>query len=330
MATLCETTNNSNLTMEFDGQDLTDEQRADVERSIKGMAKHSATIRDRAHADQTRVEKLSDAISGPLMKLIEKDGAAMTAFKNLIREEPQLDIDVDSLLNPDSPAPRVEDYVQLLPSSVVTSAERGAPVRTTHARAASVTHFPPYHFDWKWHRIEGSPPTQSDTHRPSGTAIMKAAAGPLAPGSGSSFVEAHAGFGLFYRPSTDGILIGEADRRFVKVLYNMKAVGLGSSATTEGGSECTILEEGQFKVGETRRLWRERVSLNETKDYESNLFGDGLMRIQLPVRRGVGYTFNMGAWLFVDNVSGIGQSGVVAGVRMEFPVMTLIGPPPMP
>src|SRR5262249_32724267 len=162
----------------------------------------------------------------------------------------------------------------------------------------------------------GSPPTQSDTHRPSGTVVMKAAAGPLGEGSGSAFVEAHAGFGLFYRPSTDGILIGEADRRFVKVLYKLAAHGIGSWAFTEGGSECTILEEGQFKVGETRRLWRERVSVNETRDYESNLFGDGLMRIQHPVRAGVGYTFNMGAWLFVDNASGIGQSGVIAGVRM--------------
>jgi hypothetical protein len=329
MATLSETKNDTNLTTKFDGQDLTDEQRTYVERSIKGMVKHSATIRDRARAQRARREKLSDAINSPLMKLIENDEAAMTAFKNLIREEPRYDIDVNSLLNPDSSATRVEDYVHLRPSSVVTSTDRSTPVRSTNARDTGVTDFPPYHFDWKWHRIEGSPPTLSDTDRPSGTVIIRAAAGPLAQGSGPKFVEAHAGFGLFYRPSTDGILIGEADRRFVKVGYEMGAFGIGSWAVTEGGSECTILEEGQFKVGDSRQLWHERVSVNEHRKYESNLFGDGLMRIQLPVRAGVGYTFNMGAWLHVDNASGVGQSGVIATVKMELPVMTLIGPPPL-
>ncbi|MET9681999.1 hypothetical protein [Streptomyces coeruleorubidus] len=265
------------------------------------MAVPAVESRNRYLESEAAATELSNEINRPLLTLIEQDDKARRAAEEampLLSAEP--DFHVDWL---DSPGVAVEA-----------------------ARDERSYFWPPFHFGWAWHRIDGGRPHQVFTDRPSGVAFMDGRVGPLAPGGGSKFVEIHAGFGVGFRPARDGVLTATSDRRFMKFYYGVAAHGLGSWAVAEGGTECSIMSEGNWKAGESRKKFRKRVSVNERETFESNLFGDGVMRHMVPVRAGHDYQFNVGAWLFVDCTSAIGQSGALAQVRCEVPIMELTGP----
>lgn len=280
-------------------EQLSPQQREYFTDSVRAMAMRSIEARDRAFEKEAATNELAEAVNRPLRALFEQD----EGYRRVVDEaRPLLDLD---------PAP----YTDWL--NTTTAAD---------VRIAGQSFGPPFHFQWAWHRPDGSPPRRVDLNRPAGTVYFEGAAGPLAPGSGGRFVEVHAGFGVLFRPARDGVLVAESARRFQKVAYDVAAYGIGSWAVTEGGTECSILEQGQWKAGETRKRWRKRVSVNERETYESNLYGDGPMRHQIPVRAGLEYTFNVGIWLFVDNASGIGQSGALTGAFGDIPTMELTGP----
>jgi len=215
-------------TVEVEGRDLTEQQRADVQRSIEAMAMHSVEVRDRARAAEAEATRLSDAINRPLRALVERDTAAVAEFEDLLKVS-SLNVDEDLLRYPDSVTGRIKDTIPQ-----VTVSDVGLEGNLTRTADSDVFHGPPYHFAWAWHRADGSPPSQVQTDRPTGQVGMKGAAGPLAPGSGDKFVEVHAGFGLVFIPSANGLFIGESARRFLKIIYIVAAYGIGSSAVTEG------------------------------------------------------------------------------------------------
>lgn len=292
------------LTVTMTDPDSAKEHRIEAEKSVAAMAMHALAARDRARAAEDRMARLDEAVNGPLRKVVEQGPGAVGDLRRLLEEHrPLLDIDVST-----------SGYPSWLPT---TTGESGPP----RLDGARTFHGPPYDFSWAWHRLDGSPPSEVQIDRPSGQVVITAAAGPLAAGSGDKFVEAHAGFGIFFRANTNGTLIAESARRFEKVWYNLAAYGIGSWAVTDGGTEGTLLEEGQLKMIDPRTRWHDRVSVNEHREYESNLFGDGPMRFDMPVRAGLGYTFNVGVGLHVDNTSGLGQSGVITRVLGEMPTM---------
>jgi hypothetical protein len=281
------------------------EQRGIVERSIQNMAEHSVAARDRTRAAEAKIAQLAAAINAPLVKLIEQDSAAIEEFKGLLAQH-QVAFESAGILTPDAPT-AVEEATLVL----------------RDIRAA--VHAPPYHFDWKWHRLDGSPPSISNTNRALGEARLEGRCGPLVTGSGPKFVEAHAGFGLVFRANRDGLLSGDSMRRIVW-FFAVGAAGLGSNATSEGGTECTILENGQLKIRDVHRLWRKRVSVGEFDTGNSGgVITDTPMRIQFPMRAGREYTFNVGVWAFADNTSGVGTSATVSGITGVIPSMTVDG-----
>lgn len=235
-----------------------------------------------------------------------------------------MDINLDAFLHPESPT-GVDDSDLLIPSGI----EDSNLLRTSGVRTVQG---PPFDFSWKWFHEGGSPPVAQELDPPSGTLHMKGQCGVLTPaGAGGRFVEGHAGYGLFFRPDRDGVLVGQSSRRFLKFAYSLGAQSPPFSpvppwALTEGGTEFTVLEDGQWKAGFGRQRWRKRVSVNEQDQFESNLFGDGPARVEHPVRAGAGYTFNVGIWFLVDNASNVGASGAIAAVAGEIPVMEVMGP----
>ena len=45
----------------------------------------------------------------------------------------------------------------------------------TQTADSDVSHGPPYHYEWAWHRADGSPPSRVQTDRPIGQVGLKAA-----------------------------------------------------------------------------------------------------------------------------------------------------------
>ena len=301
-----EMTNKSDIEVDvsFD-EAVPPEQRGTVERSIRTMAEHSAAARDRTRAAEAKVAQLATAINAPLVKLIEQDSTAVREFKDLLAQH-QGAFDSAGMVDADTPTAIEEAMLAL-----------------RDIRAA--VHAPPYHFEWKWHRLDGSPPSISQTNRALGEARLEGRCGPLLTGSGPKFVEAHAGFGLVFRPNRDGLLSGDSMRRIVW-FFAVGAGGLGSNATSEGGTECTILENGQLKAHGVHRLWRKRVSVSEFDTGNSGgVITDSPLRIQFPMRAGREYTFNVGVWAYADNTSGIGTSATLSGITGIIPSMTVDG-----
>ncbi|MGW6145796.1 hypothetical protein [Streptomyces sp. NPDC055140] len=289
------------IVIEVGGEEqLSSQQREDAIRSVQGMAMPAIESRNRALESETLTDELANAFNGPLVALVEQDEKARRVAEEarpLLSASPDWHIDwLDTPAQIESP------------------------------RDDRTFFTPPYHFPWAWHRVDGSPPNFVQHNTSAGTLTMKGSCGPLAPDSGDRFVEVHAGFGIGIRPERNGLLVAVSDRRFMKCIYELAAYGLGSWAVVEGGTECSIMSEGQWKAGESRQKFHKRVSVNERDSFESNLFGDGVMRHEIPVLAGHDYQFNVGAWLFVDNTSGVGQSGAIAAVRCEVPIMQLIAP----
>jgi hypothetical protein len=313
------------LSIEINGSDLTEQQRTIAMDSIRAMAMRSIEIRDRARAKEAELAKVSEVIYRPLRTLFEQDTGAVEELRSLLEQRRLIpDVDLESFVHPDPSAPRIEDAIPSYLDLLTTKS-----VDNDHAPTAAVRgeRVPPFDFDWIWHRQDGSQPEVSLADRTTGRVLLVGSSGPAVPPHGQGkFVEVHAGCGLFLRASGNGLLIGGSSRRFMKFYYLLSASGLGSNATTEGGTECTILENGQFKAGETRRMWRKRISVDEHDEFQSNLFGDGPMRLEQPARAGAEYTFNVGLWLYVDHTSGIGQAGSLARASLDIPVMEIMGP----
>lgn len=296
-------------TIEIDfSEDLTPEQRNVARRSVEAMAENSREERDQRRAVEAQQEQLAAAINAPLRKLVEEDPNAVKQFQEMAGqtvvdlEEPLL-LDIDHL----------------------PVATESATLDIRDLRATQVFG-PPYHFDWRWHHAGGSAPYTSATNRPLGQASLQGRCGPFVIGSGGKFVEAHAGFGLVFRPTVNGLLSGDS-LRVLGFGWLVAAYGVGSNATCEGGTECTILEDGKLKAHQVHRLWRKRVSVDEYSTFtQTNPVTDTPMRTQFPIRAGHEYTFNVGFWVYTDNTAGVGTSGAISGLVGRVPTMAVTQP----
>lgn len=284
-----------------DDEQLTSEQRDEAIRSVRAMAGPAVQSRDRYLENEAAATDFSNAINRPLLALIEQDEKAQHAAQEAM---PQLSVEPDFHV----------DWMDT-PETVTES-----------PRAGRSYFWPPFHFSWSWRRLDGGASQLVTLDRPNGAVFMDGRCGPLAPQGQTRFVEVHAGYGIGFRAPRDGVLTANSDRRFMKFYYGVAAHGIGTWAVAEGGTECSIMSEGNWKAGESRKKFRKRVSVNERETFESNLFGDGVMRHMVPVRAGHDYQFNVGAWLFVDTNSALGQAGALAQVRCEVPIMELTGP----
>ncbi|MFD4736250.1 hypothetical protein ACFWNR_03720 [Streptomyces virginiae] len=290
-------------------EDLTPEQRKVAGRSVKSMAAAGVEAREKQRAVEAGYQELSDALDAPLRKVVEIDQGAIKKFRHLLEHTP-LRFDEPSILEADGDqSVGIED----------------ATMRLGDVRATQIF-TPPYHFDWRWHNTGGSAPYTSTTNRPLGQASLQGRCGPWIPGAGGKFVEAHAGFGLFFRPTVSGLLSGDS-LRVLGWFWVVGAFGIGSNATVEGGTECTILEDGKLKAFQSHKMWRKRVSVREYADQvQTNPVTDIPLRTQFPMRAGHDYTFNVGFWIYADNTAGVGTSGAISGLGGRVPGMTVTRP----
>ncbi|MGS2588932.1 hypothetical protein [Streptomyces hebeiensis] len=291
-------------------EELEPEHHIAVERSIQGMAAHAAQQTDRVRAAEAEHAKLAAALNAPLARLVESDPASAEALQELRTRPLPLELDSVGVLHPEDTSAAAEE---------ATLSVRNI---QTHVWG------PPYHFSWFWHRTNGSPPFNRVIDRPTGQVGLDGRSGSpgAIPGGASTFVEAHAGFGLLFHPPTNGVLVGDSLRR-VHDSFGVAAYGIGSNATVEGGTECTILEDGQFRKGATHRLYRKRVSVNESDHaITPGFFTDSPMSVQWPVRAGHEYTFNVGVWVYCDHTAGVGRSAAQSLCQAIIPSMTTTVP----
>ncbi|MFD5747018.1 hypothetical protein [Streptomyces sp. NPDC127033] len=285
--------------VEFDAP-LSHEQRIVVEHSVQAMAAHVAKERDEEQKAEAAGAALGATLERPLLKLIENDPSVAQELQGHLASMPPLEA-VD-LTGPLTNA-QVEDAT-LSVRAVETRVDR-----------------PPYDFSWSWHRQDGSPPFRQAINRPAGRVDVDARSGSLMVGGAPKFVDAHAGFGLFFRPPANGVLVGDSLRRLA-FGFVVAAYGIGSWAVSEGGTEHTILEDGQLKQFASHKLWRKRLSVNEFERFVSPTITDTPMPISFPVKAGHDYTFNVGFWVRTDNRSAIGRSCAQAIIAGLVPAMT--------
>jgi hypothetical protein len=273
--------------------DVTQADRQNAERSVATLVARAGAAVARARVAEADLAELADALNGPIVKLIQGDPVAVKALAKLRNRQ---------LFEPDA----IGAIRQGAPAALTYEAIHRAPQGVPSPRLYSAV--PPYDFSWAWHDQNGSPPFNQDADRPSGHLALDARCGNV-PGGASSFVNAHAGFGVFLSSNTTA-------QRFPHALLNpgwfshkVRAIGIGSNATSEGGFELTVFEDGQFLIGASRKLWRKRVSANETDvggEPQHVIEGPDL---QFTIRAGHGYTFNAGIWVSIDRSNGIGEGG---------------------
>lgn len=191
----------------------------------------------------------------------------------------------------------------------------GTPVLPQALSNARTTHFaPPYDFSWAWHDGNGHPPFNSVLNRPNGAVGLDARSG-AAPGGVSGFVNAHAGFGVFLRSDVGGRRFPHAVLNPGRFRWAVRAVGVGSNATSEGGFELTVFEDGRLLAAASRKLWRGRVSGSVFSPDESasgsqpNQLITG-PELEFTLRAGHEYTFNAGIWVYSDRSTGVGAGAV--------------------
>ncbi|MEH0586852.1 hypothetical protein QA942_23295 [Streptomyces sp. B21-106] len=194
---------------------------------------------------------------------------------------------------------------------------------------------PPYDFSWSWHNAAGSPPSTLEIDRSAGWISLAAGSGSIEGGGANTFIEAHAGFGLILEGCFDfhGFNLGQEGSRWFSS-FEVSA-SIGGSATSRGGTEGTVLKDGQSYMGNARTLWDRRVSANPTHPVDSasgdsgSFIPDEPMGFAWPSRTGHQYTFNVGVWVFTDTDpslagsagSACAISGYVPRIRVETSLM---------
>jgi hypothetical protein len=272
------------------------ERRQAAERSVATLVARAAEAAARARDAETRRAALTAALSAPLMKLIEADPAARKARDELGTER-AIAFQPSSWVLAESPS----FATALDPAIVLHGLQGGIEVRV-----------PPYDFTWSWFNQQGSRPFNQMLINATGRVGLQARSGAV-PGGASGFVEAHAGFGLLLNTDHPVTVTGRSLRR-MQHSYEVRAVGVGGNATSEGGMEFTALEDGTLVASASHKLWRERVSASLGDLDESGSGAGGPFAVTEPselvftMTPGREYTFNVGIWVFSDRSTGVGAA----------------------
>jgi hypothetical protein len=292
--------------------DVTEADRQNAERSVAALvARSAAVVRDRAA--EADLAELTGSLNRPLMKLIEEDALATKALEKLRTHQLMQPTTMDALRQ-DPPFTLTYDAIPQAPKDV-----------------RSLDFVPPYDFNWAWHDVNGFAPFGIFGNRPTGGVGVDARSGSV-EGGAPGFVNAHVGFGVFLRSDTTKQVFPHAVLNPGRFSFTMRAVGVGSNATSEGGFELTVFEDGQFLAAASRKLWRSRVSTGPFNPDESASGGQGPQffagpELQFTIRAGHGYTFNAGIWAFSDRSTGAGGAAVQSLLQGTVSRMWVFGLP---
>lgn len=264
---------------------VTEADRQNAERSVAAFVEYSLERSARERAAEAELAELADALDAPLARLVQEDPAAVLAAERLAARDVLHVHETDTLR------------------------EDGGSYFPPHERAnvRSVGFVPPYDFSWSWHDAAGFPPNSRILNRSTGEVGLDARSG-SAPGGASGLVAAHAGFGVILPSTNPGQKFPHAVLNPGRFSYTMKTVGVGCNATSEGGFDLTVFEDGRFLVGANAQLWRERISAGEERrggDGPRPMTGPELQFTMVPGRT---YSFNAGIWVVTDRSTGIGAA----------------------
>ncbi len=271
-------------------EDASAADRLNAERSVAALVARSKAAFEARRAAEAESSDLGEALRGPLMKLVQDDARAADALE-VLRSRPLASIDLDAL-GRDGPA------------LIYDTAPSGASVNR------SLDFTPPYDFGWSWHAGD---PAFEQILETGGRAGLDARSGHVSGGA-PGFVNAHAGFGVFLRSDVEGQRFPHAVLNPGRFSFAVGTNGVGSNATSEGGFELTVFEDGRPLVDASRKLWRSRVSGTLFDPTESASGSQGPQAFTGPElaftnRPGLGYTFNAGIWVYSDHSAGIGVAG---------------------
>lgn len=276
-------------------EDASATDRLNAERSVAALVQRAQAAFEARRTLEAEADGLGEALRGPLLRLVQDDARAAGALEAL-RSRPLAAIEPLDALARETP-PATCPGAPTGPSGAVTN------------RSLDLT--PPYDFSWSWHA--GEPAFEQVLTRPSGRVGLDARSGHVAGGA-SGFVNAHAGFGVFLSADTEGQRFPHAVLNPGRFQFAVGTNGVGSNATSEGGFELTVFEDGQPLVDASRKLWRSRVSgtLFDPTESASGSLGPQAFtgpELAFTIRPGHGYTFNAGIWVYADHSSGIGVAG---------------------
>lgn len=277
--------------------DATEAERHQAERSVAAMVARSTQAAARLRAADADVTELTDALRRPFVDALERDDRASAALRQLRARDLMHHEEMEVLSHHSSvtydPTPPVS-------RDVLTNRSQGF--------------VPPYDYQWAWHDPAGHPPFNIVQDRPSGRLGVDARSG-SAPGGASGFVNVHAGFGVFLSSNVQTQKFPHAVLNPGNYRWAVRAIGVGSNATSEGGFEITVFEDGRFLTGLSRQLWRRRVSgsVFSPDESASDVKGNHVITgpdLQFTIRPGHGYTFNAGIWVYSDRSTGVGAGAV--------------------
>jgi hypothetical protein len=293
----------SNVNISFRDGLTSPELRQLAERSVATLVARSSEAAAGARAEEAQRAKLMTAASAPLRKLIEADPGAVKALDEMGRT-PLIALEAANLL--DDRANMLREDVPRAAAATISNVIAPFPAGDIVRRV------PPFDFAWWWHDAAGSPPFGQLIDQPGGAIRLEARSG-LIEGGASGFVDAHAGLGVFFKPDRPLTLVGRANA-FIQWGYTMRSLGLGSSATSEGGIDITLLQDAQVPPikDASQKLWRRQVSGFEdaTQDQPSTSVYNPWGSISLSVTPPHVYTYSVGVRVFSDRTAGIGGAAV--------------------
>jgi hypothetical protein len=133
---------------------------------------------------------------------------------------------------------------------------------------------------------------------------------------------------MVIRPAEMGLAQFSSGRNMA-FRFQARAIGIGSNATTEGGTELTALEDGRLVSIASGKLWRARVSgLDESASGEDDLvIVTDPYSIRFTMFPGREYAVNVGIWVYADRTLGAGAGaaqsileGLVKHLLVSWPV----------
>ncbi|WP_280347975.1 hypothetical protein [Nocardia neocaledoniensis] len=174
----------------------------------------------------------------------------------------------------------------------------------------------PFHFDWRWSNHGGAYSLSDAAHK--GSPGNNGYAGISAAVSRDvAWLDAHAGVGVVLTVadvnSTTPVYVMGRSLRWVRNEYSVLAAPGNGDATTEGGVELTVLENGNLLTFASNKMWRMRRSNGEVD--QGGGLGEGFqldpsLEVLWTMKPGSVYTLNLGVWASVDCDDGIyGDSG---------------------
>ncbi|MEU6934827.1 hypothetical protein AB4225_18825 [Streptomyces sp. 2RAF24] len=283
-------------------EDLSEADRRNVERSVASLVEYSVARSARERADEAELAEHTHALEAPLVRLVQEDAAAARAAETLGAREVLRLRESDALR---------EDGASYFPPHVRTDVR-------------SVGFVPPYDFSWSWHDGAGFPPHSQILNRATGEVGLDARSGSV-PDGVSGLVAAHAGFGVVLPTTNPGQKFPHAVLNPGRFSFVLKTVGVGGNATSEGGFELTVFEDGRFLVGANAQLWRSRISGGEESrggDGPRPMAGPELQFTMVPGRS---YVFNAGIWVLSDRSTGIGAAAAQSLLQGTITRMWMFG-----